>query len=81
MTIKITTDSTCDLPRRLLEQRGITVAPLGITKGGKLYRDGEGITIGDIAARYSMSESAVKSNLHRTRLKLKETLEKEGVTV
>ena len=50
MTIKITTDSTCDLPRRLLEQRDITVAPLGITKGGKLYRDGEGITIGDIAA-------------------------------
>ena len=59
----------------------ITVAPLGITKGGKLYRDGEGITIGDIAARYSMSESAVKSNLHRTRLKLKSHLEQEGVTV
>ena len=50
MTIKITTDSTCDLPGRLLEQRDITVAPLGITKGGKLYRDGQGITIGDIAA-------------------------------
>ena len=50
MTIKITTDSTCDLPRRLLEQRDITVVPLGITKGGKLYRDGEGISIGDIAA-------------------------------
>lgn len=38
-------------------------------------------SIGDIAARYSMSESAVKSNLHRTRLKLKDHLEKEGVTV
>ncbi len=38
-------------------------------------------SIGVIAKRYSMSESAVKSNLHRTRVKLKERLEKEGVTV
>ena len=34
--IKITTDSTCDLPERLLEEYDITVFPLGIVKGGKL---------------------------------------------
>ncbi len=38
-------------------------------------------TIEDIAKRYSLSESAVKSNLYRTRLRLKERLEQEGVTV
>lgn len=30
--IKITTDSTCDLPRELLERHHITVTPLGIIK-------------------------------------------------
>ncbi len=50
MTIKITTDSTCDLPAALLEQRDITVAPLGVAKGGKLYHDGVDISIWDIAA-------------------------------
>lgn len=50
MTIKITTDSTCDLPAELLAQRDITVAPLGIAKAGRLYRDGIDITTADIAA-------------------------------
>ena len=50
MTIKITTDSTCDLPAEVLKQRNISVAPLGIAKGGKLYRDGLDINIWDIAA-------------------------------
>ena len=62
MTIKITTDSTCDRPSRLQEQRDITVAPLGITKGGKLYRDGEGITIGDIAAHVDAGGEITTTN-------------------
>ena len=37
--IKITTDSTCDLPAWLLEQHNISVIPLGVVKGGRLYRD------------------------------------------
>ena len=48
--IKITTDSTCDLPRQLLEQYDITVFPLGIVKAGKLYHDGIDIRTADIAA-------------------------------
>lgn len=48
--IKITTDSTCDLPARLLEQYDITVFPLGIVKAGKLYHDGVDIHTADIAA-------------------------------
>lgn len=48
--IKITTDSTSDLPARLLEQYDITVFPLGIVKAGKLYHDGVDIRTADISA-------------------------------
>lgn len=48
--IKITTDSTCDLPSKLLEEYDITVTPLGVAMGDGLYRDGVDITIADIAA-------------------------------
>ena len=48
--IKITTDSTCDLPASLLEEYGISVIPLGVVKGEQLYRDGVDISTADIAA-------------------------------
>jgi DegV family protein with EDD domain len=48
--IKITTDSTCDLPDALLRENDITVVPLGIVKGEKLYRDGIDIHPADITA-------------------------------
>ena len=48
--IKITTDSTCDLPLALLEENDISVTPLGIVKGEKLYQDGVNIHPADIAA-------------------------------
>lgn len=48
--IKITTDSTCDLPEGLLERYDISVIPLGVVKGDRLYRDGEEIHPADIAA-------------------------------
>ena len=38
-------------------------------------------TIGEISRRYGISESKVKTSLHRTRGKLKAFLEKEGITV
>lgn len=50
MTIKITADSTCDLPAQLLERHRISIAPLGIAKGGRLYHDGVDIGIWDIAS-------------------------------
>lgn len=48
--IKITTDSTCDLPAALLQEYEIDVFPLGIVKGGALYQDGVNISPADIAA-------------------------------
>ncbi len=48
MNIKITSDSTCDLPRALLEKHRITVVPLYVLKGGKPFRDGVDLTPADI---------------------------------
>ncbi len=44
MTIKIVTDSTCDLPEEIIQEYGITVVPLFINIGDKGYLDGVEIT-------------------------------------
>jgi len=48
--IKITTDSTCDLPKSLLKRYDISTIALGIVKNDRLYRDGIDIRPADIAA-------------------------------
>lgn len=48
MRIATITDSTCDLPQELLEQYGITVLPLHITKGSQSLLDGIEIAPKDI---------------------------------
>ena len=50
MRIKITSDSTCDLSRELLEQNNITLCPLTVVKDGQPYRDNVTITPADIFA-------------------------------
>jgi fatty acid-binding protein DegV len=44
MTIKIVTDSTCDLPENVIQDLGITVVPLYINLFDKGYLDGVEIT-------------------------------------
>ncbi|MCI9120726.1 MAG: DegV family protein [Oscillibacter sp.] len=60
--IKITTDSTCDLPAHLLERYDITVFPLGIVKAGKLYHDGVDIRTADIAAHVDAGGDITTTN-------------------
>jgi DegV family protein with EDD domain len=48
MNIKITSDSTIDLSKALLDMYDIDVIPLYIMKNGKAYRDGVDITPADI---------------------------------
>jgi len=60
--IKITTDSTCDLPERMLKQYDITVFPLGIVKAGKLYHDGVDIRTADIAAHVDAGGEITTTN-------------------
>ena len=40
MAVKIVTDSTADLPSQVAQQLGITVVPVYVRFGGKVYRDG-----------------------------------------
>jgi DegV family protein with EDD domain len=40
MTIRIVTDSTCDLPQKIIQQLGISIVPLYIQAGGRSYQDG-----------------------------------------
>ncbi len=44
MTIRIVTDSTCDLPQHVIQELGITVVPLFINIGDKGFLDGVDIT-------------------------------------
>jgi DegV family protein with EDD domain len=40
LTVKIVTDSTCDVPASLVKELGITIVPEYLRFGQKLYRDG-----------------------------------------
>lgn len=44
MTIRIVTDSTCDLPAAIVQKYNITVVPLYINQGDKSYIDGVNLT-------------------------------------
>lgn len=48
MKIKITSDSTCDLSKELLEKYDITILPLSVVKDGVSYKDGIDIVPADI---------------------------------
>ena len=50
MRIKITSDSTCDLSKELLEKYGITIKPLTVIKEGEPFLDSVDITPADIFA-------------------------------
>ena len=48
MRFKILSDSTCDLPKEILDRYDITLVPLTVVKDGKDYKDGLDITPADI---------------------------------
>ena len=50
MTIKIISDSTCDLPKDLLAEKDITLFPLVVVKDNVSYKDGVDIFPADIFA-------------------------------
>ena len=50
MRIKITSDSTCDLSKELVEKYDIGIIPLTVVKDGQAYTDGIDITPSDIFA-------------------------------
>lgn len=57
MKIKILSDSTCDLPKELLEKHDITLMPLTIVKDGESYKDNVTITPDNIFAHVAAGGS------------------------
>ena len=51
MTVRIVTDSTCDLPEQVIAENGITVVPLYVNFGAESYLDGVDISRGEFYAR------------------------------
>ena len=56
MTIRIVTDSACDLPDDLVSAHGIEVVPLTITFGGEAFIDREQLGVDDFWARLTSSK-------------------------
>ncbi|WP_100374633.1 DegV family protein [Bacillus sp. FJAT-45037] len=61
-TIKIVTDSTCDLPKEVIEKHGIEIIPLSLTFGDKTYLDGVDITKEEFMDKLKASEDLPKSS-------------------
>jgi len=53
MNFKILSDSTCDLPKEILNQYDITLVPLTVVKDDRDFKDGLDITPADIFAHVS----------------------------
>ncbi|MBB6214129.1 DegV family protein with EDD domain [Anaerosolibacter carboniphilus] len=62
MRIKIITDSSCDLPKHLVEQYDIGVAPLHVFIDGKDYTDGKDITHKEFYEKCSTAETLPKTS-------------------
>ena len=56
MTVRIVTDSACDLPDELLDEYGITVVPLSIRFGSEELIDREQLSVGEFWQRCAASE-------------------------
>ena len=59
--IVITSDSTCDLSPELRQRYNVTTLPLGVTLGGKVYKDGVDITPDDIYAHHDKTGELPKT--------------------
>ncbi len=55
MTVRIVTDSACDLPQSLADELGITIVPLSIRFGGEEYIDRQDLTTAEFWAKSAAS--------------------------
>lgn len=53
MTIRIVTDSACDLPQQLADEHGITIVPLTFSFGDEEFVDRASLTPAEFWARCS----------------------------
>lgn len=81
--IIITSDSTCDLSPKLLQENDIKIFPLKVILGGKVYSDGIDITPQDIFSYVEKTEDLPKTSAPNTEdyRKFFEQFTEEGKTV
>lgn len=60
--IMISSDSTCDLSRELIDRYQIRILPMGVTLGESYYRDGVDITPDDIYAHHAKTGQLPKTS-------------------
>ncbi len=60
--IIISSDSTCDLSKELIDRYNIRILPMGVTLGDKSYRDGVDITPDDIYAHAAKTGQLPKTS-------------------
>lgn len=60
--IIISSDSTCDLSKELIERYQIRILPLGVTLGDEVYRDGVDVTPDDIYAYHAKTGQLPKTS-------------------
>lgn len=56
MAVKVVTDSTCDLPRALIEKWGIVVVPLHVRFGAESYLDGVDLSADEFYSKLTSSQ-------------------------
>ncbi len=57
MTVKVVTDSVADLPHQVIEELRITVVPLHVCFGEKIYRNGVDLTAGEFYRKLKQTET------------------------
>lgn len=60
--IIISSDSTCDLSKELIDRYNIRILPLGVTLGDNIYRDGVDVTPDDIYAHVAKTGQLPKTS-------------------
>ena len=60
--IVISSDSTCDLSKELIERYQIRILPMGVSLGDNIYRDGVDITPDDIYAHNALTGQLPKTS-------------------
>jgi DegV family protein with EDD domain len=62
MTIKIVTDSASDIPREVAQKLGISIMPLTVSFGKKLYRDGVDLNAEEFYSKLAQSKALPKTS-------------------
>jgi DegV family protein with EDD domain len=62
MTTRIVTDSASDIPREVAQKLGISIVPLTVSFGKKVYRDGVDLNAGEFYSKLAQAKALPKTS-------------------